>query len=188
MPMPQSSNDVAVPQQRPQSIWDQQQAVRQTADDALQHVSAAVGEPRPLGLHGFCAALSDYRGRLITVHTLRDLDIADPLPLSGMWLATASTDYIIFDDQRAGRRWPQTALHQISHVILDEVRVEVGTSPHRFDVCPHEHTHSGRETEAVADRLAIEIWDRWGDTSNELNPLAAVTPLAAGVDFAAQRS
>jgi hypothetical protein len=185
--MPQNS-DVMVPQQRPQAVWAQQQAVRHTVNDVLQYVTVAVGEPRPLGLHGFCTALSAYRGRPITVHTLSDLDIADPLPLSGMWLATETTDYIVFDDRCVGRRRPHTALHQIGHVILDEVRGEVGMRPTRFDVCANDHRHGGHENEAVADRLAVEIWDRWGDTSDEPDVLAAVTPLTVGVDVAIQRS
>jgi hypothetical protein len=72
--------------------------------------------PQPFDLTVFAAALARHRGRPLRVLRLPDLDKSG---ISGAWVSTDTTDYLVLDADAS--KWHQDliALHEFGHVLCE---------------------------------------------------------------------
>ena len=71
--------------------------------------------PRPFSIDVFAAAVAERRGRALRILPLPGLDGSDGL--SGAWVATDTTDYVLIDADASPWHRDMIGLHEIGHVL-----------------------------------------------------------------------
>ena len=91
-------------------------AIRRQCEDVLRDVVL----PDPFTVAGFCAAVSDRRGR-----ALRLLPKQTRVGPCGVWLALPDLDYIFYEDATSQLHREHIILHELGHVLCDHQPTEV---------------------------------------------------------------
>jgi hypothetical protein len=84
-----------------------------------------LGVPVPCEAHAFCQALAARRGRPIVVRP-----IALPPGVSGLWYATPTTDFILYERATSGWHQQMIILHEAGHIAWEHQPAH--TSPVEF--------------------------------------------------------
>ncbi|MFV2117041.1 hypothetical protein ACE14D_00715 [Streptomyces sp. Act-28] len=75
---------------------------------------ADIWVPSPFDIAEFCAYVGDLRGRRVSLRPTRGLSEATPC---GMWLSTAETDYIFYEENTSKLHSEHIILHELSHML-----------------------------------------------------------------------
>jgi hypothetical protein len=70
--------------------------------------------PSPFRVDALCLHVSDLRGRPIR---LLELDLSEAVAPCGLWIATATTDYICVDQAASVPLRQHIILHELSHIL-----------------------------------------------------------------------
>ena len=105
--------------------------------------------PRPWDLTNFVQSLSALLGRQIVVRTV-DM----PCEMTGVWMSTASTEYIFVTRNADCTRKVTIVAHEIAHLLLGHRRPTDHASRHRNLVFA---TQSERDAESVATAFVCQL-------------------------------
>jgi hypothetical protein len=95
--------------------------------------------PVPFDLERFCGALIARRGRPISLRPIT----AQPGPY-GMWAATATTDYIFYEEHTSPLHRLHIILHELSHIICEHRPVPMDELSIPADLFPNLHSDTIR--------------------------------------------
>ncbi|MEU6482643.1 hypothetical protein [Streptomyces sp. NPDC046887] len=73
----------------------------------------SMGFRPPLDVRGLCTLLGDHRGRAVRLLPYR-FPISGP---SGLWMATATTDYIFFQRETTRAHQDHIITHEVGHIL-----------------------------------------------------------------------
>ncbi|SNR52430.1 hypothetical protein SAMN06265360_108163 [Haloechinothrix alba] len=122
--------------------------------------------PDPFDLDRFCASLSERTGRPIR---LLALELSPPGPC-GMWLCTATTDYVIYQSATDPLHQEHIVLHELSHIACAHSATSVLRADTAERLLPHldgdmvhsvlSRSHYTQEQELEAELMASLILHR----------------------------
>lgn len=79
-----------------------------------QRVVAQLDVPSPFDVRALCRGVAQRRGRPIQLLPMRDGSV-----LSGLWVATPTTDYIAYETSTSPLHRDHIILHELGHVLCD---------------------------------------------------------------------
>jgi hypothetical protein len=85
---------------------------RRAARAKLRRLGISI--PSPFSVDALCSHVSERRGRPIR---LLELDLSQALAPCGLWIATATTDYVCVDQAASALLRQHIILHELSHIL-----------------------------------------------------------------------
>lgn len=87
-------------------------ALRSRCEQRLAHLPL----PEPFTVERFRQALEAHRGRSLSIGTMPGLEPGQP---SGVWIATATADYVFVDETARPLHREHIVLHELAHIMCD---------------------------------------------------------------------